>query len=290
MAILVDDSSRAIVQGITGTVGRNVAGLMVEGVTTVVGGVTPGRGGQEVHGLPVFNSCHEAVAETGADCSFMAVPAPFAMEACLEAVDAGIKTITVYTEEIPIADGITMAAYARARGSVVLGTNAAGCVSVDMTNISDLNDRYLMRGPVGVVAKSGAITYEVAESLRKSGLGVSTVVCLGGDPVLATYHRDILERFEADAETELVVMLGEIGGRSELAASKFVATMKTPVVSLILGRAAVPGKCMGHAGALLGGDDENWESKTEALRGAGAVIAGNILEIGEKARQTMEKR
>ena len=290
MAILVDGNSRAIVQGITGTVGSNVAGLMVEGVTTVVGGVTPGRGGQKVHGLPVFNSCHEAVAETGADCSFMAVPAPFALEACLEAVDAGLKTITIYTEEIPIADGITMAAYARARGAVVLGTNAAGCVSAGLTNISDLNDRYLKRGPVGVVAKSGAITYEVAESLRKSGLGVSTVVCLGGDPVLATYHRDILERFEDDPDTELVVMLGEIGGRSEIAAAEFVATMKTPVVALILGRAAVPGKRMGHAGALLGEDDENAALKTEALRRAGAVIAGNILEIGEKARQTMDRR
>ena len=290
MAILVDGESRAIVQGITGTVGGTVAGLMVEGVTTVVGGVTPGRGGQKVHGLAVFDSCRQAVAETGADCSFIAVPAPFALEACLEAVEAGLGTITVYTEEIPIADGIAMAAYARARGSVVLGPNAAGCVSVGLANISDLNDRYLTPGPVGVVAKSGAITYEVAESVRQAGLGVSTVVCLGGDPVLATDHRDILERFEADADTELVVLLGEIGGRSELAAAEFMATMKTPVVALVLGRAAVPGKRMGHAGALLGEDDENAAAKTEALRRAGAVIAANILEIGEKARQILDGR
>lgn len=290
MTILVDGNSRAIVQGITGTVGSNVAGLMLDGVTNVVGGVTPGRGGQEVRGLPVFDSCHEAVAETGANCSFIAVPAPFARDACLEAIDAGLETIAVYTEEIPIADGIAMGAYARARGCVVLGPNSAGCVSTGLANISDLNDRYLKPGPIGVVAKSGAITYEVAEFLEQAGLGVSTVVCLGGDPVLATYHRDILERFEADPGTELVVMLGEIGGRSELAAAEFVATMKTPVVALILGRGAVPGKRMGHAGALLGEADENWEGKTEALRQAGAVIAPNIMEIGNKARQALDNR
>ncbi len=289
MAILLDADSRILIQGITGTVGRNAAGRMREAGTRLVGGVTPGRGGQQVEGVPVFDSCHEAVAATGADASLVLVPAPFCLDACLEAIDAGLGLISVYTDRVPVADAIHLAALARARGIVVLGPNSAGCVSPGIANVSDLNDSFLVSGSIGVVAKSGAITYEVVELLRAAGLGASTVVCLGGDPVLATVHGDVLERFERDPETEAVVMIGEIGGRAEIEAADIVQRMHTPVVAHVLGWHAPLGKRMGHAGALIGHDEENASYKTAALRDAGAFIAQRFIDIPAALQSAMDK-
>jgi succinyl-CoA synthetase alpha subunit len=285
VAILVDDRSRIIIQGITGYNGRNVAGRMLEGGTPLVGGVTPGRGGERVQDLPIFDTCHDAVVAVGANATFISVPGPFALEACQEAIAAGIRMLVVYSEGVPIADAIMMAAYARARGATLLGPNAAGCVSPGLANLSDLNDANLDPGDVGIVSKSGTLAGEAIDELRGAGMGQSTVVCLGGDAVTATGHRDVLERFEADPGTDMVVLLGEIGGRSEMLAAAYVSEMSKPVVAYVAGRSAPRGKRMGHAGALLGNDeDESAEAKIVTLREAGAVIASAILGIGEVCR------
>jgi succinyl-CoA synthetase alpha subunit len=291
MTILVDGDSRIIIQGITGYNGRNAAGRMLEGGTPLVGGVTPGRGGAQVRGLPVFESCAEAVRAAGANASFVSVPAPFLLDACLEAIDAGIKVLSVYTEGAAITDSIQIAAHARARGVVVLGPNSAGCVSPGLANLSDLNDANLDSGRVGIVSKSGTLTYEVIDGLRRQGLGESTVVCLGGDPVTGSDHGSILRRFEADLGTDAVVLIGEIGGGSELAAAKMVAGMAKPVVAFIAGRAAPPGKRMGHAGALLRGGrettDESAAAKIAALAEAGATVAESIVEVAPLVRERL---
>lgn len=279
MAILVDHSSRIIIQGITGYNGRNVAGRMLAGGTPLVGGITPGRRGQTVQGLPVFDSCREAVAELGANASFVSVPAPFVLDACRDAIEAGIRMLTIYTEGVALADAIRIAAHARERGAVVLGPNSAGCVSPGLANLSDLNDVNLDPGHVGIVSKSGTLAYEVIDGLRREGLGESTVVCLGGDAVTGSDQRDMLKRFEADPGTHVVVLLGEIGGRSELDAAEFVAGMKTPVVAFVAGRHAPLGKRMGHAGALLGRADESVPFKSAVLERSGAVVAETIIDV-----------
>ena len=288
MAILVDQSSRVMIQGITGTHGRSMAKLMNEDATTVVGGVSPGKAGQSVEGLPVFGTCHDAVSETGANCSFITVPAAHAMNVCLEAIDAGIKTITIYTENVPLRDAITICAHASKHGATVFGPNAAGCLSPEFANVSDGNERLYVRGSVGFVAKSGSLAPEVAMYLEQVGLGISTLVCLGGDPLVATGYREILELFEADVETEAVVMIGELGGRSELDAAKFLATMKTPVVATILGRNAPAGRPMGHAGALMGQEDESASAKMAVLKSAGAVIVNSITEIRDQVQNVLD--
>jgi succinyl-CoA synthetase alpha subunit len=289
MAILLDADSRIIIQGITGYNGRNTAGRMLEAGTPLVGGVTPGRGGQEVHGLPVFDGCAEAVEALGATASFVSVPAPFVRDACVDAVDAGIGLLTLYTEGVATTDAMCVVAHARRAGATLLGPNSAGCVSPGLANLSDLNDAYLDPGRVGIVSKSGTLTYEVIDGLRRLGLGQRTVVCLGGDPLVGTSHRDILERFEADPGTDAVILIGEIGGRSEIEAAGFVAQMKTPVVAYVAGRHAPPGKRMGHAGALVGSDEENVSGKTAALREAGARIAGRFTDIAATTREALRR-
>ncbi|HET6468135.1 MAG TPA: succinate--CoA ligase subunit alpha [Geminicoccaceae bacterium] len=289
MGILLDAGSRLIIQGITGHVGRNAAGRMREAGTPLVGGVTPGRGGQTVEGVPVFDSCYEAAAEVGATGSLVLVPAPFCMDACLEAIDAGLGLVSVYTDNVPLADAIRIRSCALARGTVVLGPNSAGTVTPGVANLSDLNDDFLAPGTVGIVAKSGAITYEVADLVRAEGLGVSSVVCLGGDPVLCTGYREVLERFRADPGTEAVVLIGEIGGGLELLAVDVIRDMGKPVVAHVLGRHAPPGKRMGHAGALVGrGDDAR--AKGARLGGAGAVVVERFWQLGEEVARALGKR
>ena len=289
MGILLDSGSRLIIQGITGHVGRNAAGRMRGAGTPLVGGVTPGRGGQTVEGVPVFDSCYEAVAEVGATGSLVLVPAPSCLDACLEAIDAGLGLVSVYTDNVPLADAIRIRSCALARGAVVLGPNSAGTVSPGVANLSDLNDDYLVPGTVGIVAKSGAITYEVADLVRAEGLGVSSVVCLGGDPVLCTGYREVLERFRADPGTEAVVLIGEIGGGLELLATDVIRAMGKPVIAHVLGRHAPPGKRMGHAGALVGrGDDAR--AKGVRLGEAGAVVVEQFWRIGEEVARALGKR
>lgn len=280
MAILVGSDSRVLVQGITGNTGRGIAERMVGRGTRLVAGVTPGKGGVVVHGVPVFDSCHEAVATTGGDASLVVVPPPFVKDACLDAIVAGVKTIVVYTEGVPRYDAVTVAAYARVRGTILLGPNSAGCVTPGQANLSDLNDDYLNRGRVGIVSKSGTLAAEVVFGLGALGLGQSTVVCLGGDPIIGTDHAEILRMFDADVETDAVVLIGEIGGRSELLAAEVVAGMTKPVVAYVAGRNALPTKAMGHAGAIVGsGGLDSAPVKIAALREAGATIADVVTDV-----------
>jgi succinyl-CoA synthetase alpha subunit len=286
MSILVDRSTRVIVQGVTGAIGRSIAGRMTEAGTAIVGGVTPGKGGETVGSLPIFDCCHEAVDRTGANASFMAVPPSAVLDACLEAVDAGIRTIVIYCEGVPVVDAVHIARFARDRGATVIGPNAAGCISPGQANLSDLADANIDAGRVGIVSKSGTLTYEVADGLRRQGLGVSTIVCLGGDPVVATDHADILRLFEADPDTDIVVLLGEIGGRSELAAADVLRTMTKPSVAYIAGRHAPAGRRMGHAGAIAASPSEDWLDKTRSLAAAGAIVVERLTDIAATVADT----
>jgi succinyl-CoA synthetase alpha subunit len=290
MAILVDGGTRILLQGITGHTGANLAGRMRDEGSPLVAGVSPGRAGGQVAGAPVFASCREAVAATGADASFVCVPARLALDAVLEAVDAGLRTIVVYAEGVPVHDAMLMSAYGAARGAHVLGPNSAGCISPGQANLSDLNGRLLVPGPVGIVSKSGTLTYEVIAELNRLGLGQSSVVCLGGDPVVGASHADLLAMFDADPATEAVVLIGEIGGRSELDAADVVARMGKPVVAYIAGLHAPAGKSMGHAGALLGSAEENVPGKRAALAAAGASVVPDLLGIAEAVAAALAPR
>ncbi len=285
MAILVDHASRILIQGITGHTGRNLAAKMLAEPSPLVAGVAPGRGGRSVEGVPVFDSCYQAVAGCGANASFICVPARYALDAALEAIDAGIAVIVVYAEGVAVHDALLMAAYARLKGTTLIGPNAAGCISPGLANLSDLSAANLRPGRVGIVSKSGTLTYEVIDELNRAGLGQSTVVCLGGDPVIGTEHRRVLELFEADPATDAVVLIGEIGGRSELDAADFVTRMSKPVVAYIAGRHAPAGKRMGHAGALLGAADENAPAKQARLANAGAIVVESLTRIGAAVPQ-----
>lgn len=290
MAVLVDAATRILIQGITGHTGSNLANRMLDEGSPVIAGVSPSRPGGDVAGVPVFASCHEAIRATGANASFICVPAAFALDAALEAIDAGISIIVVYAEGVPVHDALAISAYGRARGVCVLGPNAAGCISPGLANLSDLNAKLLMPGPVGIVSKSGTLTYEVIDGLNKRSLGQSTVACLGGDPVVGTSHAAVLEMFEKDPETRAVVLIGEIGGRSELDAAEVVARMRKPVVAYIAGLHAPPGKRMGHAGALLGSPEENVPGKRAALERAGAHVVSDVLAIGDNVYRVLSEK
>lgn len=289
MGILTNADTRAIIQGMTGNVGRSFARRFLASNTPLVGGVTPGRGGQTVVGLPVFDSSHDAVAAVGANTSFMVVPAPFALDACFEAVDAGIRLIVLYIENIPLLDAMRMTAYARAKGAVVLGPNSAGCVTVGGANLSELDPKFLTRGLIGVVAKSGAMCAESAHYLAECGLGCTTIVSIGGDPIIGATHGDVLSLFEADAETRGVIMVGEIGGRSEIEAAAVVKRMTKPVVAAIIGGSAPPGRQMGHAGAWQGDFEESAPEKRRLLSEAGASIAADVTEVGILMRKAFKE-
>ncbi|MBB3063744.1 succinate--CoA ligase subunit alpha [Limibacillus halophilus] len=280
MAILVNGDSRIVIQGITGHTGRNLADKLLSEGTPLVGGVSPKRGGETVSGLPVFSSCHEAVAIARANCAFLSVPAGQACAAAFEAIDAGIKTMVVYAEGVPVQDAARIAAYAAYRGVNLIGPNAAGCISPGLANLSDLNGKLLRRGPIGIVSKSGTLTYEVIDSLNAKGLGQSSVVCLGGDPIIGMSHADALHLFDADPDTTAVVLIGEIGGRSELQAAEVARHMKKPVVAYIAGLHAPAGKTMGHAGAILGSPEENVPGKRAALERAGAIVVNDVIGVG----------
>ncbi|RWK79858.1 MAG: succinate--CoA ligase subunit alpha [Mesorhizobium sp.] len=290
MAILVDGSTRIIVQGITGTNGCNMAGRLLSEGMPFYGGVSRKRAGTEVAGVPVFATCHEAVSEVGANATFLSVPAEAALDAALEAIDAGIRTLVVYAEGVPIKDAIHMTTYAKMRGARLLGPSAAGCISPGLANLSDLSADLLRPGRIGVASKSGTLTYEVIDDLNRNGLGQSSVVCLGGDPVVGLSHCDVLELFEEDEDTDATVLIGEIGGRSEMKAAEFVRRARKPVIAYIAGKNAQPGKRMGHAGALMGVEEENAPAKEKALRAAGAIVVDTLFEIGTAVRQVLESR
>ena len=280
MSIIVDESTRLIVQGITGREGAFHTGQMLEYGTTVVGGVVPGKGGGlSEHGLPVFNTVKDAVRETDANATVIFVPARFAADAILEAEAAGIATIVAITEGIPTRDMIEVNRVVRMGNSRLIGPNCPGIITPGKCKIGILPGNIFTRGPVGLVSRSGTLTYEIVDELSRAGLGQSTCVGIGGDPMPGTTFLDLLPLFEADSQTDVIVLVGEIGGSDEEIAAEYIRTMTKPVVGFIGGRTAPPGKRMGHAGAIISGTTGTAQAKVDALLSAGATVADTTHDI-----------
>lgn len=274
MAILVGGQTRLLVQGITGYQGAFHTGLMLEAGTHVVAGVTPGKGGSEVHGVPVFDTVEEAVRETGADACVIFVPARFAREAALEAIASRLDPVVMITEGIPVRDAIEIVAYARRQGVRSLGPNGPGVTTPGQCRAGIMPSHLFTPGGVGVVSRSGTLTYEIVAGLTRAGLGQSTAVGLGGDPVVGMSFVEALELFGADPDTRAVVLIGEIGGSAEEDAARYIARQfGKPVVAYIAGRTAPPGKRMGHAGAVISGTEGTADHKVRALESAGVAVA-----------------
>ena len=285
MSIFVDEDSRVLVQGITGRDGSFHARRMMTYGTRVVAGVTPGKGGREFEGpegrsVPVFDTVAEAVAETGADCSVVYVPPAFAAGAIMEAADAGVGFIVCVTEGIPVLDMTRAHALARDRGSRVLGPNCPGIICPDRTTLGIIPGSIVARGPVGLISRSGTLTYEAVRHLTRAGLGQTACVGIGGDPLIGTSFVDCLAAFAEDPETEVVVLIGEIGGTAEQEAAEWVsANLDIPVVGFIAGRTAPPGTRMGHAGAIISGSSGTAAEKTKAFEENGIKVAKRPVEI-----------
>jgi succinyl-CoA synthetase alpha subunit len=280
VAIIVDSDTRLLVQGITGHEGSFHAARNKQYGTSVVAGVTPGKGGGEVDGIPVFDSVREAVAATGANTAMVFVPARFAADAVYEAVDAGIETIVCITEGIPAHDMLRVYNYIRPHGITMIGPNCPGALSPGKANVGIIPAEIFHEGTVGLVSRSGTLTYQIGHELTQLGIGQSTIVGIGGDPVVGSSFVDVLERFEADPETELVVLVGEIGGAEEEKAAGFIAAeMTKPVVAYIAGFTAPPGKTMGHAGAIVSGSAGTAQAKKEALEAHGIRVGTNPVEV-----------
>lgn len=287
MSIFVGKETRLLVQGITGREGTFHTQLMKKYGTPIVAGVTPGKAGQEVEGIPVFDTVEQAVAETAANTSIIFVPPPFAADAIMEAVDAGVELVICITEGIPIHDMVDAAQYAQRAGTTLIGPNCPGLITPEQALVGILPGQIFKPGPVGLVSRSGTLTYEVVSSLTDEGIGQSTCVGIGGDPIIGTRFLDVLRRFEDDPETEVVIMIGEIGGTDEEEAAEFIKEMKTPVVGFISGRTAPPGKRMGHAGAIISGTMGTAESKVEALTAAGVPVADTIQDIVTEVKRLL---
>jgi succinyl-CoA synthetase alpha subunit len=290
MAILADKNTRVLVQGITGREGRFHTEQMLAYGTKVVAGVTPGKSGEKVFDVPVFNSVKEAQTQTPADASVIFVPARFAKEAILEAIDAGIKLVFCITEGIPTQDMIVAADVAHRKDVTLIGPNGPGMCTAGETKLGILPGNIFLKGHVGLASRSGTLTYEIVNDLTRIGLGQSTCVGLGGDPIVGTTFSDILPLFEQDPETHLVILIGEIGGNAEEEAAKFIKTMKKPVIGFVSGRTAPPGKRMGHAGAIISGGQGTADSKLKAWREAGVTIAQATHEISAMAKSFLDKK
>ena len=282
MAIIVDERTRLVVQGLTGREGR-FHGLRNRGYgTQVVAGVTPGKGGQDVEGVPVFDTVAEAVAETGANTTMIFVPARFAADAIYEAVDAGIRTVVCIAEGLPAHEMLRVYAYIRPRGVRMIGPNCPGALSPGKANVGIIPAEVFGEGAIGLVSRSGTLTYQIGHEIAQRGLGNSTIVGIGGDPVVGSSFVDVLGQFEADAQTEYVVMVGEIGGEEEEKAAEFIEeSMTKPVVAYIAGFTAPPGKTMGHAGAIISGSSGTAQAKKEALESRGVRVGTTPTEVAE---------
>lgn len=287
MSILIDSTTRVLVQGLTGREGGFHAAQMREYGTNVVCGVTPGKGGTLVDGIPVFDTVRSAVDQTGADASVIFVPAPFAADAVMEAADAGIPLIVCITEGIPIRDSIRMVEFAGRKGVRVIGPNCPGLITPGQCKIGIMPGNIFLPGRVGIVSRSGTLTYEIVSELSIAGIGQSTCVGVGGDPVLGTRFIDVLPLFERDPETDAVVLVGEIGGSDEEIASEYICAMTKPVVGFISGRTAPEGKRMGHAGAIVSGNTGTAAAKVESLTSSGVTIAESTREIPELVRAVL---
>jgi succinyl-CoA synthetase alpha subunit len=291
MAIIVDRHTKLVVQGLTGREGR-FHGLRNRAYgTDVVAGVTPGKGGQEVEGVPVYDTVADAVTETGANTTMVFVPARFAADAIYEAVDAAIGTVVCIAEGLPAHEMLRIYNYIRPRGITMIGPNCPGALSPGKANVGIIPAEIFREGAIGVVSRSGTLTYQIGHELTQRGLGNSTIVGIGGDPVVGSSFTDVLARFEADDETELVVLVGEIGGDDEEKAAAFIeAEMTKPVVAYIAGFTAPPGKTMGHAGAIISGSSGTAQAKKEALEERGVRVGTTPTEVADLAAEAAGAR
>ncbi len=290
MSILMNDSTRVIVQGITGRIGSTQTHWMLEYGTRVVGGVTPGKGGATVEGVPVFNSVLEAVKETGANASVFFVPAAFVLDAFLETIDAGIKLIVIVPEHIPVKDVLKMRSYAMEKGVFALGPTTPGILVPGMGKMGIMPASLFAPGRVGIISRSGTLSYEFAGILSESNVGQSTVVGMGADPVVLRNLADILELFENDKETDAVIVVGEVGGEQEEKAAGFIGRQMTkPVAAYIAGRYSPQGKKMGHAGAIVRGSTGTVDGKHEALRAAGVEVLESPIDVAKWAKKNKLK-
>ena len=283
MSVLVNKNSKIIVQGFTGTEGTFHAEQMIEYGTPVVGGVTPGKGGQTHLGKPVFNTVKEAVEVAGADTSIIFVPPAFAADAILEAAEAGIKVIITITEGIPVKDMIPVKQYVKKLGVTMIGPNCPGVITPDEAKVGIMPGFIFKKGRIGIVSKSGTLTYEASDQIVKAGFGVSTAIGIGGDPIIGTSTKEAVELLMNDSETDAIVMIGEIGGSYEAEAAKWIQDggNKKPVVGFIAGQTAPKGRTMGHAGAIVGGEDDTAEAKMRIMRECGIAVAESPAEIGD---------
>jgi succinyl-CoA synthetase alpha subunit len=290
MAIIVDNDTRLVVQGLTGSEGR-FHGLRNKAYgTNVVSGVTPGKGGQDVEGIPVFNTVAEAVDEAGANTSLIFVPARFAADAIYEAVDSGIRTVICVTEHVPVHEMLRAYTYFRPQGITMIGPNCPGVLSPGRANVGIIPAEIFSEGSIGLVSRSGTLTYQIGHELTQLGLGNSTIVGIGGDPVVGSSFVDVLAKFESDAETELIVMVGEIGGDEEEKAAVFISEHVTkPVLSYIAGFSAPPGKTMGHAGAIISGSSGTAQAKKEALEARGIEVGTTPTEVAQMVADRMRR-
>ena len=290
MSVLIDKNSKVLVQGVTGRDGSFHALKMRSYGTNIVGGTSPGKGGQNVEGIPVFNTVAEAVEKTGADTSIIFVPAPFAKDAMFEAADAGIKLIVCITEGVPVMDAVAAQHYIKLKGARLVGPNCPGLISPDKSMVGILPTNIFKKGGTGVISRSGTLTYEIVDSLTKSGFGESTAIGVGGDPVVGLYFEDMLQLFQDDPETDSIVLVGEIGGDAEERAADFIKKNITkPVVAFISGRQAPKGKQMGHAGAIITTGAGTAAEKIAAFEAVGVPVAKETSEIPTLLKQLMNK-
>jgi succinyl-CoA synthetase alpha subunit len=291
MAIIVDNDTRLVVQGLTGREGSFHGVRNRDYGTQVVAGVTPGKGGQDVEGIPIFDTVAEAVTDAGANTTMVFVPARFAADAVYEAVDAGIQTVICIAEGLAAHDMLRVYNYIRPLGITMLGPNCPGALSPGKANVGIIPAEIFREGAIGLVSRSGTLTYQIGHELTQLGLGNSTIVGIGGDPVVGSSFIDVLQRFEADDETEVVVMVGEIGGAEEEKAAAFIeAEMSKPVVAYIAGFTAPPGKTMGHAGAIISGTSGTAQAKKEALESRGIRVGTTPTEVAQLAAETVGAR
>ena len=292
MGIFVNARTKAIVQGITGTQGSFHTRLMLDYGTQIVAGVTPGKGGKKVHNVPVYDTVEEALQKHEADTSIIFVPAPFAADAAFEALESGLKTIVIITEHVPVKDAVQVMARAKHQGAVVIGPNTPGIITLDGCKLGIMPVHIFKRGSVGIASRSGTLTYEIATGLSTMGLGQSTCLGLGGDPVVGLSFVEVLKEFEKDEQTKAVVLIGEIGGDAEERAASFISNKgyAKPVVAFVAGRTAPKGKRMGHAGAIIMGKAGTAQSKINAFREADVSVAEKPSDVAKILAEKLKRR
>ncbi|MEX6625814.1 succinate--CoA ligase subunit alpha [Tenacibaculum pacificus] len=291
MSVLVNKDSKIIVQGFTGSEGTFHAGQMIDYGTNVVGGVTPGKGGQEHIGKPVFNTVDEAVQKVGADTSIIFVPPAFAADAIMESAEAGIKVIICITEGIPTADMVKVKSYIdQLEGCTLVGPNCPGVITPDEAKVGIMPGFIFKKGKIGIVSKSGTLTYEAADQVVKQGYGITTAIGIGGDPIIGTTTKEAVELLMNDDETEAIVMIGEIGGNLEAEAARWIKAdgNRKPVIGFIAGQTAPAGRTMGHAGAIVGGDDDTAQAKMKILAENGVHVVDSPAKIGEMVAKVLK--